>query len=99
MKKNYMPIAHTIRYLMTGYYDAILGLIPMALFGITGVLTLAGIELTTAVPIGATVSVALIGHAMFVRAPVDPESAGAGTPDQGTEGQPSPTTGAGPPAD
>jgi len=62
---------------MTGYYDAILGLIPLALVGITGVLTVAGIELTTAVPVGATVSVGLIGHAMFVRAPVDPEPAGA----------------------
>lgn len=60
---------------MTGYYDAILGLIPLALLGITGVLTLAGLELTTAVPVGATVSVGLIGHAMFVRAPVDAEPA------------------------
>lgn len=60
---------------MTGYYDLILGLIPLALLGITGVLTLAGIDFTTAVPVGATVSVALIGHAMFVRAPVDPEPA------------------------
>lgn len=62
---------------MTGYYDAILGLIPLALLGITGVLTLVGIDLTTAVPVGATVSVGLIGHAMFVRAPVDPDAPGS----------------------
>lgn len=66
---------------MTGYYDAILGLIPLALLGITGALTLAGIELTTAVPVGATVSVGLIGHAMFVRTPVDQET----TPSRATE--------------
>ena len=56
---------------MTGYYDLVLGLIPLALVGITGVLTLAGFSITTAVPMAATVSVGLIGHAMFVRSPVD----------------------------
>ena len=53
------------------YYDLILGLIPLALLGLTGVLTFGGITLTTAVPIAATASVGLIGHAMFIRAPVD----------------------------
>jgi len=56
---------------MTGYYDLVLGLIPVALFGFTGVLTVAGLNLTTAVPIAASVSVALIGHAMFVNGPTD----------------------------
>lgn len=56
---------------MTGYYDVVLGLIPLALLGITGALTVAGFSLTAAVPVAATVSVGLIGHAMFVRSPVD----------------------------
>lgn len=53
------------------YYDMILGLIPLALLGLTGALTLGGFTLTTAVPIAASASVGLIGHAMFIRAPVD----------------------------
>lgn len=57
---------------MTGYYDIILGLIPIAMAGITGSLTIAGVALTTAIPMASVVAVALIGHAMFVRAPVDP---------------------------
>jgi hypothetical protein len=56
---------------MTGYYDVVLGLIPVALIGITGTLTVAGVSLTSAVPVASIVAVALIGHAMFVRAPVD----------------------------
>ena len=56
---------------MTGYYDLVLGLIPVALLGLTAALTAAGLGLTTAVPIAASVPVALIGHAMFVNAPVD----------------------------
>jgi len=51
------------------YYDLILGLIPLALFGLTGLLTTVGLELTTAVPLAGTVSVGMIGHAMFVRTP------------------------------
>jgi hypothetical protein len=57
---------------MTGYYDLILGLIPLAMVGITGGLLVAGFELTTAIPIASVVAVALIGHAMFIRSPVDP---------------------------
>ncbi|NHN49709.1 hypothetical protein G9464_19245 [Halostella sp. JP-L12] len=56
---------------MTGYYDVVLGLIPVALLGLTAALTTAGLGLTTAVPIAASVPVALMGHAMFVNAPVD----------------------------
>lgn len=70
---------------MTGYYDAILGLIPLALFGIAGALTLLGFGMTVAVPAGATVSVALIGHAMFVRAPTDTQPT---TPKAPTSGGP-----------
>ncbi|WP_435157338.1 hypothetical protein [Haladaptatus sp. DFWS20] len=61
---------------MTGYYDLILGLIPLALIGVTGAVSAAGLSMTAAVPVGATVSVLLIGHALFVNGPVDisPES-------------------------
>ena len=57
---------------MTGYYDVVLGLIPLAMAGITGTLVVAGFELTLAIPLASVVAVGLIGHAMFVRAPVDP---------------------------
>ncbi|GAB3040727.1 hypothetical protein [Natronobiforma cellulositropha] len=56
---------------MAGYYDVVLGLIPVALLGITAALTVVGVSLTTAVPIGAAVAIGLIGHAMFVNAPTD----------------------------
>lgn len=56
---------------MTGYYDLVLGLIPLALATITAALSFAGVALTTAVPLASLVAVGLIGHAMFVRAPVD----------------------------
>lgn len=56
---------------MTGYYDIVLGLIPVALLGITAALTVVGISATAAIPIGSLVAMALIGHAMFVNAPVD----------------------------
>ena len=55
---------------MTGYYDYVLGLIPASLIGIVGFLSLVGLPLTSAVPIGSVVAVGLIGHAMFVRNPV-----------------------------
>ena len=56
---------------MTGYYDIVLGLIPVALLGITAALTFVGLSLTTAVPIGALVAMVIIGHAMFVNSPAD----------------------------
>lgn len=56
---------------MTGYYDVVLGLIPITLVGITAALTIVGVTLTTAVPVAATVAIGLIGHAMFVNAPID----------------------------
>lgn len=54
---------------MTSYYDAILALIPLTLVGVTAVLLGVGLSLTAAVPIGASLAVLLIGHAMFVRSP------------------------------
>ena len=59
---------------MTGYYDLVLGLIPLALIGITGVLTVGGLDLMMAVPLGSVVAVGLIGHALFVRTPIDAPS-------------------------
>jgi hypothetical protein len=57
---------------MTEYYDIVLGVIPVSLVGITGFLFgVAGLSLTVAVPLGAVVSVGIIGHAMFVKGPVD----------------------------
>ncbi|RQG90577.1 hypothetical protein [Natrarchaeobius chitinivorans] len=56
---------------MTGYYDIVLGLIPVALLGITAALTLVGLSMTTAIPIGAFVAMGIIGHAMFVNTPAD----------------------------
>jgi hypothetical protein len=55
---------------MALYYDLVLGLIPLVMAGVTGALVLTGVTLTTAIPIGGLVALGLIGHAMFVRAPV-----------------------------
>ncbi|ELY85997.1 hypothetical protein [Natrinema altunense] len=56
---------------MTGYYDIVLGLIPVALFGITAALLFVGLSLTTAIPLGSLAAMGIIGHAMFVNTPVD----------------------------
>ncbi|WP_226479066.1 hypothetical protein [Natrinema amylolyticum] len=56
---------------MTGYYDIVLGLIPVALLGITAALTVVGMSVTTAVPLGSLVAMGIIGHAMFVNTPAD----------------------------
>ena len=74
------PYAISLFTIMTGYYDLVLGLIPLTMAGITGGLYLTGFALTTAIPLASVVAVGLIGHAMFVRAPVDP------VPPEGNEG-------------
>ncbi|MFC7080776.1 hypothetical protein [Halorussus caseinilyticus] len=56
---------------MTGYYDLILGLIPLSLIGVTAALSVVGFSITSAVPLAASIPVALIGHALFVNSPVD----------------------------
>jgi hypothetical protein len=56
---------------MARYYDFILGLIPLAFVGVTGALVLAGVSLTTAVPLGALVSLGFVIHGMFINGPVD----------------------------
>ena len=55
---------------MTGYHDYVLGLIPVALLGITFALEGLGWSMQVAVPIGGAVAAGLVGHAMFVRGPV-----------------------------
>lgn len=55
---------------MPGYYDLVLGLIPLSLAGISGVLVATGMALTLAIPLAGVIAIALIGHAMFVRTPV-----------------------------
>jgi hypothetical protein len=57
---------------MIGYYDYVLGLIPLTLLGLTGLLVLTGMGTTTAVPLGAGVSSLVVGHALFINGPVDP---------------------------
>jgi hypothetical protein len=57
---------------MTAYYDIVLGLIPLALLGISGGLYAVGLAVPTAVTVAGLVSVTLIGHALFVRGPTDP---------------------------
>ena len=52
------------------YYDFILAFVPLTLFGLTGALTVGGLALTLAIPVAASVAAGLIGHAMFVNAPV-----------------------------
>ena len=55
---------------MTGYYDYVLALIPGVLVGVTVMLTLFGTPLRTALFAGSGASLLVVGHALFVRAPV-----------------------------
>lgn len=65
---------------MTGYYDYVLGVIPLTLLGITTTLSIVGFPLTMAVPAGASVAALVIGHALFVNGPVTPTQPQAPTP-------------------
>ena len=58
-----------MRWIMTGYYDHVLGLIPVSLFGITGILTAYGLPLSAAVFVGTLPSLVFMLHALFVAAP------------------------------
>ncbi|MFB6080780.1 MAG: hypothetical protein ABEJ81_07270 [Haloferacaceae archaeon] len=80
---------------MAGYYDFVLALIPVSLIGTTGLLLGVGLETTTAVPIAAGAAVILIGHALFVNAPVAPSpsvggASGAADADPGAGGSTGP---------
>lgn len=54
---------------MTCYYDYVLGLIPAVMIGVTAALSVAGVSLTTSLPIGAAGAIAVIAHALFVNVP------------------------------
>ena len=68
---------------MTGYYDVVLGLIPLSLAGLTALLFVAGMSLSVSIPLASVVTLGLMGHAMFVRAPV---GEGSHEADQGSTG-------------
>ena len=53
------------------YYDLVLLLIPLLTGGVSGSLVGFGTELTVALPIGSLFAVFVIGHALFVRGPVE----------------------------
>lgn len=73
---------------MTGYYDLVLGLIPLTLLGLSGSLSLAGVTTTSAVTVAAGVGLLIVGHALFVNAPVGRETgARAATDDESASPQ------------
>jgi len=55
---------------MAEYYDYVLAAMPLTVLTVAGVLALAGISLSLAIPAGAGASLPLVGHALFVRAPI-----------------------------
>ena len=75
---------------MAGYYDIVLGLIPLSLGGGSALLTVAGVSLTTAIIAASLVAVLLIGHGMFVRTPSDASAPAPAT------GSPTPSPADGP---
>lgn len=80
---------------MAGYYDFVLGFIPLALGGGSLALTVAGVSLTTAIIAASLVAVLVIAHGMFVRAPSDSPSAVATTaPTSGPSSPEGPDVGA-----
>jgi hypothetical protein len=54
-----------------GYYDVVLGLIPVVFGGVTGGFLALGFGLMVAIPFGGLGAIAVIGHAMFVNGPTD----------------------------
>jgi len=64
---------------MVGYYDLVLGLVPLGLGTIAAAMMLLGYEPTVALPTGSVFAIALIGHAMFVRTPTDAAPEGEST--------------------
>ena len=56
---------------MIGYYDLVLGLVPLSLLGVTGGLYGVGVDLAIAVPLAAALAAGVIGHGLFVNAPVE----------------------------
>lgn len=64
---------------MVQYYDYVLGAIPVVLLGLTTLLSLAGLDLTVAIPTGAGVAALIIGHALFINMPTQPTAESAKT--------------------
>jgi len=64
---------------MAQYYDYVLGVIPLVLVGLTALLTLVGLDLTAAIPVGAGVAALIIGHALFVNMPTQTTTGSADT--------------------
>lgn len=56
---------------MATYYDYVLGFIPLVLLGIGGGLHVAGLSLQLALATSGLFAIGLMGHALFVNAPVD----------------------------
>lgn len=75
----------TLWYTMTGYYDFVLGLIPLSLFGVSGALTVVGVETTVAVLVAASIAVAFMGHGLFVRTPTGQQPTGQLSADRAPE--------------
>ncbi|MBP1921173.1 hypothetical protein J2751_000156 [Halorubrum alkaliphilum] len=71
---------------MTGYYDYVLGLIPAALFGVTVLLNLVGLPFTLALPVGASIALGIMAHAMFVRNPLPGADGSTPSMDSGSHG-------------
>jgi len=66
---------------MIGYYDIVLGAVPVTLLGVAGALYGAGVDLFVAVPLAAGLAALVIGHGLFVNAPVsDDVEVGAAEP-------------------
>ncbi|WP_410767181.1 hypothetical protein [Haloferax sp. DFSO60] len=76
---------------MTGYYDYILGLIPLALLGITGALVVVGLSVSMAVPMAAGVAALITGHALFVNGPSSPSPSPGRVSPSGASERPGPT--------
>lgn len=66
---TYMASLRSIEQIVMDYYDLVLGTIPASLLGGTGMLGALGLDLWTAVSLAAVVALAIILHALFVRAP------------------------------
>lgn len=56
---------------MTTYYDYVLGFIPLVLVGFGAGLPAFGIPVEIAVAVGGLLALSLMGHALFINAPVD----------------------------
>jgi len=67
---------------MARYYDYVLGMIPLALGGVTAALMGAGLAVTTAITVASVFAVGLIGHAMFVNGPVNADTEAPVTGDE-----------------